>query len=186
MNKNILTEVSRIKKMMGLVNEQAFPNFPKDKIPSECPDNEDCFFYVDGNVYMRNGKSGLVKNANGSLLTTHLEDLGVLGLRKTDKFGPKPENKTGNGTADILIPVLVKYAITGNETGDTRKFFPNYTQEDAFSSLIIPWRPNAKKAIYGLPLYSYDDTTVYLDPNDKLVTPKGNVQVTEPSVSNDD
>lgn len=186
MNKNFLTEVSRIKEMMGLVNEQAFPNFPKEKIPSECPDNEDCFFYVDGTVYTKNGRSGLVTKADSNVLTTHLDDLGVLGLRKTDKFGPKAEGKTGQGTADVLIPLLAKYAVSGDETSNTRKYFPNYTQEDAFSSLIIPWRTNAKKAVYGLPLYSYDDNALYLEPNDNLVNSKGVVQVTEPSVPNDD
>lgn len=183
MDKNVLNEISTIKKMMGIVNEQIIPNFPKEKIPKGCPQNGECFFYIDGVVYKRNRK-GYVSKSKPSETRDHLEDLGVLGLLKVDCG--ENQSKGGRAKAGQYIDSLLAYNFNGGKDSNVRDCYSNFDTGDAVSALIVPWKQNAKTAIIGLPIFSYTDETVYLGSNDETLDPDGVTQVTEPSVSNED
>ena len=183
MDKKVLNEISTIKKMMGIVNEQIIPDFPKEKIPKGCPQNGECFFYIDGVIYKRK-KNGYVGKSKPKETRDHLEDLGVLGVLKVDCG--KNQSKTGNAMANNYINSLLKYNYDGGKNSFVRDCYGNFDRGDAVSALIVPWKQNAKTAIIGLPIFSYTDETVYLGSNDETLTPDGVTQVTEPSVSNED
>jgi hypothetical protein len=182
MDNKILNEITSIKKMMGILNESVYKDFDKNNIPETCIEGKECFFYYDGKIYKKN-RNDIVMDTNPTELLTHLKNSGALGIYKTSYFGPN--TKTGTDSAKNLVPALIRYGLTGQKGSSFDKYFPNYTQEDALSSLIIPWLPNADKVIHGLPLYSYNNDTVYLDYRDNLITPSKTTQVTDPSVSGD-
>lgn len=203
MNKNILSEVSRMKEIMGLINEQKknqqqttglvgrSDEEAKEKgviVPSDCPDGG-CYFYSDngnvenGRLYKKDRK-GMIKFANiFTEVLTYLKKSGVLGLRKTEHFGASMDPAQSRD----LTHSVVNYATSGEVTGKFRKYFPDIqNREDALASLIIPWKPNANKVIYGLPLFSYDKNTVYVTYNGETSEPPGVTQVTDPKVSDDE
>lgn len=196
MNKNILSEVSRMKEIMGLINEQMVARNQEEAkekgiiVPDGCPDGE-CFFYFDGGnsengrLYKKNKHGVIFYASNPTEVLTYLKSSGALGLKKNENFGPN--TGTGKSTASQLIPKVLKYALLGKTNSELNKYFPEIqNREDALSTLIIPWETNADKVFYGLPLFSYDDNTVYLDYNDGIDNPPSVKQVTDPRVSDDD
>ena len=185
MDKKVLNEINSIKKMMGILNEGVYKDFDKNNIPKSCPENDECFFYYEGKIYKKD-RNNIVKDVNGKDLMNHLETLGVLGLRNSDRVGQA--QKTGKGTTQSLVPQLINYALTGKEDSNINTYFPNYTADVAISDFIIPWKPNAKTAIHGAPLFRYDDNTTYLEygSKDKIVSPRNITNVTDPSVPDEE